>query len=134
MRGVSQPVLDVRRGLCRAQHLPGEVDAEHVALRPDLLRKLAREAPCAAGEVEGPTTGPEPCCTDYLPVPEAVESCGHNGIQEVVAAGDPVEHLPHQQRPLRPRRQPILTCSAKLTHATPRLLHGSSPRTSLDPP
>ena len=49
----------------------------------------------------------QPRCPDHLPVPEAVESRGHQGVHEVVAACDPVEHLAHQQRPLFTRGQPV---------------------------
>src|SRR4028118_1446112 len=81
------------------------------------------EAAGAAGGVDGRIAGAEARRADHAAVPELVEADGHHGVQELVAARDPVEHVPHEAGPLLAGGKAVGGGSPAFRqrpHATPR--------------
>ena len=77
------------------EHALGEVGAHDAPARADPLAELEREVAGAAAEVERRRPRLELGAVGRALAPGVVKARRHDRVQEVVDAGDAVEHAPH---------------------------------------
>ncbi len=84
-----------RLAACDAEHLLEELSRSAPPPAAELRRPAQGEIAGAAGYVEGAVSGPEPGQLGGALAPLVVKPRGHRRVQQVVAAGDAVEHAAH---------------------------------------
>ncbi len=75
-----------------AHHLVGEVGGGHFEAR-HLGDGLARQVACARAEVQQARFRIQPGEFDHLPAPADILKARHQAVHQVIAAGDPGEHV-----------------------------------------